>query len=119
LVLIFALTFIAKSRELTGDHPQLFNGKRSAPGMIVILLVGVAAGYLAGEIARGSCPWLIGDAAIGIVGPLIGNWLLPSLWRSPRRRIGVAGPRLCDLESLIGDQETPTPLGGWMVALPV
>ena len=29
-------------------HPQLFNGKRSAPGMIVILLVGVAAGYLAG-----------------------------------------------------------------------
>jgi uncharacterized membrane protein YeaQ/YmgE (transglycosylase-associated protein family) len=41
--------------------------------MIVILLVGVAAGYLAGEIARGSGPGLIGDAAIGIVGALIGT----------------------------------------------
>jgi hypothetical protein len=41
------------------------NGPR--PVSIVILLVGVAAGYPAGEIARGSGPGLIG-AAIGIVG---------------------------------------------------
>ena len=31
--------------------------------MLVILLVGVAAGYPAGEIARGSGPGLLGDAA--------------------------------------------------------
>ena len=42
--------------------------------MIVILLVGVAAGYLAGRFARGSGSGLVGDAAVGIVGALIANW---------------------------------------------
>jgi uncharacterized membrane protein YeaQ/YmgE (transglycosylase-associated protein family) len=45
--------------------------------MIVILLVGVAAGFLVGKVARGSGAGLVGDAAIGIVGALIANWLLP------------------------------------------
>jgi uncharacterized membrane protein YeaQ/YmgE (transglycosylase-associated protein family) len=45
--------------------------------LIVILLVGVAAGYLAGRFARGSGSGLVGDAAVGIVGALIANWLLP------------------------------------------
>jgi uncharacterized membrane protein YeaQ/YmgE (transglycosylase-associated protein family) len=45
--------------------------------MITILLVGVAPGYLAGRAARGSGSGLAGDAAIGIVGTLSGNWLLP------------------------------------------
>ena len=34
--------------------------------MIVILLVGVAAGYLAGSFARGSGSGLVGDTAVGI-----------------------------------------------------
>ena len=45
--------------------------------MIVILLVGMAAGYLAGRFARGSGSGLVGDAAVGIVGAQIANWLLP------------------------------------------
>ena len=45
--------------------------------LIVILLVGVAAGYLAGRFARGSGSGLVGDAAVGIVGALIANWLFP------------------------------------------
>ena len=45
--------------------------------MIVILLVGVAAGFLASRVARGSGAGLVGDAAIGVVGALIANWLLP------------------------------------------
>ena len=36
--------------------------------LIVILLVGVAAGYLAGRVVRGSGFGLVGDAAVGIVG---------------------------------------------------
>lgn len=44
--------------------------------MIVILLIGGAAGYLAGRIIRGSGFGLIGDGAVGIVGALLGNWLL-------------------------------------------
>ena len=45
--------------------------------MTVILLVGVAAGYLASKFDRGSGSGLVGDAAVGIVGALIANWLLP------------------------------------------
>jgi uncharacterized membrane protein YeaQ/YmgE (transglycosylase-associated protein family) len=45
--------------------------------MIAILLVGVAAGYLAGRVAQGSGAGPAGNAAIGIVGALIGDWLLP------------------------------------------
>ena len=45
--------------------------------MIVILLVGAAAGFLASRVARGSGAGLVGEAAIGVVGALIANWLLP------------------------------------------
>jgi uncharacterized membrane protein YeaQ/YmgE (transglycosylase-associated protein family) len=47
--------------------------------MIVILLVGVAAGWLIGKVVRGNGFGLVGDAAIGIVGALIGDWLVPRL----------------------------------------
>jgi uncharacterized membrane protein YeaQ/YmgE (transglycosylase-associated protein family) len=45
--------------------------------MIVILLVGVAVGYLAGRVVRGSGFGLVGDCAVGVVGSLLGDWLLP------------------------------------------
>jgi uncharacterized membrane protein YeaQ/YmgE (transglycosylase-associated protein family) len=51
----------------------------SDQGLIVILVAGIAAGWLAGKIVRGSGFGLVGDAAIGIVGALIGDWLLHRL----------------------------------------
>ena len=51
----------------------------SDQGLIVILVVGVIAGWLAGKIVRGNGFGLVGDAAIGIVGALIGDWLLHRL----------------------------------------
>jgi uncharacterized membrane protein YeaQ/YmgE (transglycosylase-associated protein family) len=51
----------------------------SDQGLIVILIVGVVAGWLAGKIVRGNGFGLVGDAAVGIVGALIGDWLLHRL----------------------------------------
>jgi len=51
----------------------------SDQGLLVILLVGLVAGWLAGKIVEGGGFGLIGDIAIGIVGALIGSWLLPRL----------------------------------------
>jgi uncharacterized membrane protein YeaQ/YmgE (transglycosylase-associated protein family) len=51
----------------------------SGEGLLVILLVGLIAGWLAGEIVAGGGFGLIGDIAIGIVGAFIGSWLLPHL----------------------------------------
>jgi uncharacterized membrane protein YeaQ/YmgE (transglycosylase-associated protein family) len=51
----------------------------SGESLLVILLVGVVAGWLAGQIVRGTGFGLIGDLLVGIVGAFIGGWLLPRL----------------------------------------
>src|ERR1043166_3728538 len=51
----------------------------SGEGLLIILLVGLIAGWLAGQIVQGTGFGLLGDLLIGIVGALIGSWLLPQL----------------------------------------
>jgi uncharacterized membrane protein YeaQ/YmgE (transglycosylase-associated protein family) len=51
----------------------------SDQALIVILIVGVIAGWLAGKVVRGTGFGLVGDSAIGIVGALVGDWLLHRL----------------------------------------
>ena len=51
----------------------------SQESLLVIVLVGLVAGWLAGHIVRGAGFGLIGDIAVGIVGAFIGDWLLPKL----------------------------------------
>jgi len=51
----------------------------SGESLLIILLVGLIAGWLAGEIVAGGGFGLVGDIAIGIVGAFIGSWLLPHL----------------------------------------
>jgi uncharacterized membrane protein YeaQ/YmgE (transglycosylase-associated protein family) len=47
----------------------------SGQGIIVILVVGLIAGWLAGKLMRGSGFGLIGDIIVGIVGAFVGSWL--------------------------------------------
>jgi uncharacterized membrane protein YeaQ/YmgE (transglycosylase-associated protein family) len=49
----------------------------SNESLLVILLVGIVAGWLAGKIVRGTGFGIIGDLLVGVVGAFIGNWLLP------------------------------------------
>jgi uncharacterized membrane protein YeaQ/YmgE (transglycosylase-associated protein family) len=51
----------------------------SDQGLLIILVVGIIAGWLAGKIIQGNGFGFVGDAAIGIVGALIGDWLLHRL----------------------------------------
>ena len=51
----------------------------SGQSLIIILFVGLVAGWLAGKVVRGTGFGLVGDAAIGIVGALVGDWLLHRL----------------------------------------
>jgi uncharacterized membrane protein YeaQ/YmgE (transglycosylase-associated protein family) len=51
----------------------------SNEGILVILFVGLVAGWLAGKIVRGAGFGIIGDIAIGIVGALIASLLFPKL----------------------------------------
>jgi len=51
----------------------------SSESLLIILLVGLVAGWLAGQIVQGTGFGIVGDLLIGIVGALIGSWLLPQL----------------------------------------
>ena len=51
----------------------------SGESLLVILLVGIAAGWLAGQIVQGTGFGLLGDLIIGVAGAFIGSWLFPQL----------------------------------------
>lgn len=51
----------------------------SATGLLIFLLVGAIAGWLAGLIVRGFGFGLIGNIVVGIVGAFLAGWLLPRL----------------------------------------
>ena len=51
----------------------------SSESLLIILLVGLVAGWLAGQIIHGTGFGLIGDLVIGVIGAFIGGWLLPQL----------------------------------------
>jgi uncharacterized membrane protein YeaQ/YmgE (transglycosylase-associated protein family) len=44
-------------------------------GLLITLVVGAIAGWLAGLIMKGSDYGLIGDIIIGVIGGFIGSWL--------------------------------------------
>ena len=51
----------------------------SGESLLVILFVGLIAGWLAGKIVRGTGFGVLGDIVVGIIGAFIGDWLLPRL----------------------------------------
>ncbi len=51
----------------------------SNESLLVIIIVGVVAGWLAGKLVRGTGFGIIGDLLVGVVGAFIGNALLPRL----------------------------------------
>jgi uncharacterized membrane protein YeaQ/YmgE (transglycosylase-associated protein family) len=50
-----------------------------AQGILIWLLIGAVAGWLAGSLVKGGGFGLIGDIVVGIVGAIIGGWLAGTL----------------------------------------
>src|SRR5271169_6530209 len=51
----------------------------SGDSLLIIMVVGLIAGWLAGEIVQGTGFGIVGDLLIGIAGAFVGSWLLPQL----------------------------------------
>ena len=51
----------------------------SIESIIIFLIVGAIAGWLAGQVVKGRGFGLVGDIIVGIIGALIAGWLLPRL----------------------------------------
>jgi uncharacterized membrane protein YeaQ/YmgE (transglycosylase-associated protein family) len=47
--------------------------------LIILLIIGAIAGWLAGLVVKGYGFGLIGNIVVGVVGAFIGQWLFPSL----------------------------------------
>ena len=66
---------IGQCLNKNGGEPVHISGE----SLLVILLVGVIAGWLAGKIVRGAGLGIFGDLLFGILGAFVGNWVLPRL----------------------------------------
>jgi uncharacterized membrane protein YeaQ/YmgE (transglycosylase-associated protein family) len=51
----------------------------SGDSLLVILIVGLIAGWLAAKIVEGGGFGLIGDIIVGVIGAFVAAWLLPRL----------------------------------------
>jgi uncharacterized membrane protein YeaQ/YmgE (transglycosylase-associated protein family) len=60
---------------LTGGFAMYLSNE----GILVILFVGLIAGWLAGKIVRGTGFGIIGDILVGIAGALVASLLFPKL----------------------------------------
>jgi uncharacterized membrane protein YeaQ/YmgE (transglycosylase-associated protein family) len=49
--------------------------KMNLQSLIVFLVIGLLAGWLAGRIMRRKGFGLVGDLVIGVIGALLGGWL--------------------------------------------
>ncbi len=52
-------------------------------GLLTWIVVGAIAGWLAGQVMKGSGFGLIGDIVIGVIGALVGGWLASALFNVP------------------------------------
>jgi len=48
-------------------------------GLVVALIIGAIAGWLAGTVVKGSGFGLIGDIIVGILGALVAGWIFPTV----------------------------------------
>ena len=54
-------------------------GTMDVQSLVIWLIVGGIAGWLAGKVVKGGGFGLVGDIVVGIVGALLAGWLLPQL----------------------------------------
>jgi len=59
--------------------------------LVIILLVGLIAGWLAAKIVQGTGLGIIGDIIVGIIGAFIGRWLLVNLHLLNQAHIAIGG----------------------------
>jgi uncharacterized membrane protein YeaQ/YmgE (transglycosylase-associated protein family) len=61
----------------------------NAQNLVLFLVVGVVAGWLAGRIMKGAGFGLVGDLVVGVIGAFIGVWLFGVLGISAGGLLGL------------------------------
>jgi len=58
-------------------------------GILSWIIIGLIAGWLAGEVMRGSGFGIVGDIIVGIVGALLGGFIATALFNVPDPLTGI------------------------------
>jgi uncharacterized membrane protein YeaQ/YmgE (transglycosylase-associated protein family) len=66
-------------RQPSGASRELGEDVMALDSLIILIIVGAVAGWLAGLIVKGVGFGLIGNIIVGIVGAFIGTWVLGAL----------------------------------------
>lgn len=61
----------------------------SVENLVIFLLIGVAAGWLAGRVMKGGGFGLFGDMIVGVIGAFLGGWLFGLLGISAGGLLGM------------------------------
>lgn len=61
----------------------------SLQNLVIFLLIGVAAGWLAGRVMKGGGFGLFGDMIVGVIGSFLGGWLFGLLGISAGGLLGL------------------------------
>jgi uncharacterized membrane protein YeaQ/YmgE (transglycosylase-associated protein family) len=71
--------FLCQGADRSGFLKEDRNMNMSGESLAIILIVGIAAGWLAGQIVQGTGFGLVGDLVVGVLGAFFGSWLFPQL----------------------------------------
>jgi uncharacterized membrane protein YeaQ/YmgE (transglycosylase-associated protein family) len=55
--------------------PKKGEDKMNVQSLVLFLVIGVVAGWLAGRIMKGGGFGLVGDLIVGVIGAILGGWL--------------------------------------------
>jgi uncharacterized membrane protein YeaQ/YmgE (transglycosylase-associated protein family) len=66
-------------RQPSGASREFGEDAMDLQGLIILIIIGAIAGWLAGQIVKGMGFGLIGNIIVGIVGAFIGTWVLGAL----------------------------------------
>src|SRR5262247_2206885 len=70
-------------RTATRRRESLFSrGTEGDMNLLWFIVVGIVAGFLAGQLVKGGGFGLIGDLVVGVIGAMLGGWLFNFLGAS-------------------------------------
>jgi uncharacterized membrane protein YeaQ/YmgE (transglycosylase-associated protein family) len=72
-------TALIRVKPIRPEQTESGRNVMSGESILVIIVIGLVAGWLAGQIVRGTGYGLIADIFIGIAGAFIASWLFPQL----------------------------------------
>ncbi|MFY2764020.1 GlsB/YeaQ/YmgE family stress response membrane protein [Arenimonas sp. MALMAid1274] len=61
----------------------------SVENLLIFLLIGALAGWLAGVVVKGRGLGVLGNIVVGVIGAFLGGWLLPQLGVSFGGTVGL------------------------------